>query len=77
MKVVSQNEIHEALKKGGKIRWDSISARCHLLSASGEVLGSIRFDTYCKFIRYSWIVRLGSDYSNDYYGHKNVAGRVF
>ena len=70
MKIVSQNTILETLSKGGKICWDSIGARVSLLSATDEVLGTIRFDTYCRIIRYAWIEKIGSDYSREYYGKK-------
>ena len=69
MKVVSENTILETLSKhGGMIRWDSISAKAHLLSSTEDVLGAIRFDTYLKITQYSWIKRTQSDYSNEYYG---------
>jgi len=70
MKVVSQNTILETLSKGGKICWDTIGARASLLSATDEVLGTIRFDTYLKITGYAWIEKTGSDYSCDYYGFK-------
>ena len=71
MKVVSQNTILETLSKNdGKIRWDSINARVHLLSNTDEVIGVIRFETYLKIIRYDCIEKTGSDYSREYYGYK-------
>ena len=73
MKTVSQNTILETLSLGGKIRWNTIAAKAHLLSATGEELGAIRFDTYCRMIRYAWIEKIGSDYSREYYGKKGCA----
>ena len=71
MKVVSQNTILETLTKhGGKIRWDTIYAKAHLLSSTGEVLGAIRFDTYLRITGYSWIIKTGADFSHNYYGPK-------
>ena len=70
MKIVSQNTILETLSKGGKIRWNTIYAEAHLLSATDEELGTIRFDTYLKITRYEWIEKTGSDYSCEYYGVK-------
>ena len=73
MKIVSQNTILETLSKGGKIRWNTISALATLLSDAGEALGRIRFDTYCRITRYAWIEKTGSDYCCDYYGKKGCA----
>ena len=74
MKVVSENTIFETLSKhDGKIRWHNIQAKAQLLSGDGEVLGTIRFDTYLKIARYSWIEKTGSDYSHEYYGYKGGA----
>jgi len=73
-KVVSQNTILETLPRGGKIRWDTIYAKAHLLSGTGEVLGTIRFDTYLRITGYAWIEKTGSDYSYEYYGEKGGRG---
>jgi hypothetical protein len=71
MKTVSENKILDTLTKGGgKIRWNTIIAKAYLLSATDEVLGVIRFDTYLKITGYGQIVYTGSDYSCQYYGFK-------
>jgi len=68
LKTVSQNTIFDTLTQSGKIRWNTITAKADLISGTGEVIGTIRFDTYCKITRYAWIEKTGSDYSCDYYG---------
>jgi hypothetical protein len=71
MKTVTQNNVLETLsRRGGKIRWDAISAKAHLLSSAGEVIGAIRFDTFLRITSYTWIERAGSDYSYEYYSYK-------
>ena len=73
MKIVSQKAIFDVVKKGGKIRWDSMNEKAHLLDVSGAIVGSIRFDTYLKMTKYTWFVeKIDSDFRYDYYGTKPV-----
>jgi len=71
MKTVSQKTILETLTRhGGKIRWNTIFAKAHLLSSDDEVLGAIRFDTYLRITGLPGIEKIGADYSHSYYGPK-------
>ena len=74
MKTVSHKTVLETLDGGGKIRWNTIHAKAHLLSGSGEVLGAIRFDTYLRVTGCAGVRKTGSDYSCNYYGLREDRG---
>lgn len=72
MKTANQRDILDLMtNEGALLRWDSINAKCHLVSKDGEVLAAVLFNTYIKFTRTGneyGVAKDHSDYSRDYYG---------